>query len=207
LEHAVFGAALEQARTSSLSLAQAAHAVLLVGEGNGRFLQRLLPCLRAGAQVTVVEASAGMLRSAARRCRHRRQDVDVVFRQGDARHLPDADTPFDLIVTHFFFDLYERRSQAAVIAGVTRNTAERAVWCDVDFVDASSRWHQRYLMWTQYRFFRVVTGLEAKRLHDPWRLFEQHGWQAISAQSRMKGLVRLRRWERCLDETRVRVHV
>jgi ubiquinone/menaquinone biosynthesis C-methylase UbiE len=206
LEQAVFGSVLNRARASSLSAAQTAHAVLLVGEGNGRFLRRLLPCLRSGCRVIVVDASAGMLRSAARRCRIRRRDVTVIFLRADARLLPEVDPPFDLIITHFLFDLYEARSQAAVIAGATRNAVEQAVWCDVDFVEAPLRRYQRCLMWAQYRFFRATTGLEAKRLHDPQPIFEQHGWQAISGASRVQGLVRVRHWERCLDETRIRVH-
>ncbi|HEY0791512.1 MAG TPA: class I SAM-dependent methyltransferase [Chthoniobacterales bacterium] len=207
LEQAVFGTALNRARASSLPAARTAQSVLLVGEGNGRFLHHLLPALRSGCRVTVADSSAGMLRAAARRCRARRGDVDVAFLHADARRLPELGVPFDLIVTHFFFDLYEPRSQAAVIAGVTRNAAKRAVWCDVDFVEAPPRRFQRSLMWVQYRFFRVVTGLEATRLHDPRPLFEQHAWKARSDTLQRRGMVRVRCWERCLDERLVPVHV
>ena len=46
LEYAAFGLALEHARFDFLSHAAAARRVLILGEGDGRFLARLLRCNR-----------------------------------------------------------------------------------------------------------------------------------------------------------------
>ena len=46
LEYAAFGLALENARFDFLSHAAAARRVLILGEGDGRFLARLLRCNR-----------------------------------------------------------------------------------------------------------------------------------------------------------------
>ena len=65
LEYAAFGLALERARFDFLPRAADARRVLILGEGDGRFLAQLLECNRY-ATVAVIESSARMIELARR---------------------------------------------------------------------------------------------------------------------------------------------
>ena len=108
LERLCFGRALERRRFAFLEQVKDSHHALLCGEGDGRFLGRLLranPCVEvdfvdASPRMTLLaqRRTEGMGRSAAQRVRFHLKDIrDFVQRCAN----------YDLIATHFF-----RRPQA-----------------------------------------------------------------------------------------------
>ena len=103
LEYAAFGPALEQARFDFLSHAAQARRVLILGEGDGRFLARLLEC-NPRASVAVIESSARMIQLARQRVPPDDR-TRVEFHHLDAACQPWPEGPFDLAVTHFFLDI------------------------------------------------------------------------------------------------------
>lgn len=83
LEYAAFGRALERCRFEFLQRAVAARRILILGEGDGRFLARLVEC-HPHAEIVIVDSSARMLDLARRRLPASAQ-ARVEFQHLDAR--------------------------------------------------------------------------------------------------------------------------
>jgi tRNA (cmo5U34)-methyltransferase len=192
LERLVFGARLERARRAFLEFVAQAECVLLVGEGNGRFLESLMAAKTAG-QVRVVEKSPKMVRLAKQRAVNSRQ-VALEFLEADFRQCQFAEQ-FDCVVTHFFLDLFNPPSQLAIIKKIAEVVAEGGTWINVDFVPASTL-RGDILMRLQYAFFRVMSRIEAKRCFDESGLATGAGWIISETLSYLGGLVLARRYRR-----------
>ena len=196
LERLAFGRGLDRARTSYAEALRRARRILLVGEGNGRFLAWALRRSVPGPDATLVvlESSGRMLDRARRRCARLPAGGHVRFVQADARHWRSADGPFDLIVTHFVFDLYRPPAQRVLLQNLHAQAAPGASWVDVDFVaDPGPIWH-RSLMRLQYAFFRVATALEADRLYPVDAAFARLGWRLERCRRHLGGSVEARHW-------------
>jgi ubiquinone/menaquinone biosynthesis C-methylase UbiE len=169
LEYAAFGLALEYARFDFLPHAAHARGVLILGEGDGRFLARLLRCNRH-ARVAVVESSGRMIQLAHTRV----PPVDlsrVEFHQIDAVAQPLPAGPFDLVVSHFFLDILSCRDAQVVISKISALLSPGAIWLISEFQESPGRYrrlHARLWLRAMYVFFAMTTGLHASKL-PPYR--------------------------------------
>jgi SAM-dependent methyltransferase len=197
LEHAAFGLTLEQARFDFLSHAADARSVLILGEGDGRFLVRLLECNRH-ARVTVVESSARMIQLARQRLAPAEQ-TRVDFHHIDAVSSSLPNGPFDLVVTHFFLDVLETRHAEAVIVKVSGHLSPGAHWLLSEFQEPAAglrRLHARLWLWAMYSFFSMTTGLHASRL-PPYRdSLRRCGFEEIDHRERRFRLIRSQVWRK-----------
>ena len=166
LEYAAFGFALERARFDFISHAATGSRVLILGEGDGRFLARLLKC-NPQANVKVIETSAQMIRLAQQRVPFGdRSRVEFHRIDAAAGALPDG--PFDLVVTHFFLDTLDCRHAAALISKVSTICAPGAIWLVSEFqvpVGRVRQLHARLWLRAMYGFFSAATGLRTRNLH------------------------------------------
>jgi ubiquinone/menaquinone biosynthesis C-methylase UbiE len=173
------GDKLQRCRTAFLSRIPAANNILILGEGNGRFL---VECRRRfpNAAVTVVDASARMLELARKRLA--RQSVDtnrINFSRADALTWTPPSLGFDLIVTHFFLDCFRADQLEFLIPKLARVAAPEANWLLADFRAAEGGWRRqrsRVILWLMYRFFIAATHLPARNLTAPDPLLERHGF-------------------------------
>jgi ubiquinone/menaquinone biosynthesis C-methylase UbiE len=200
LEYAAFGSALERARFDFLSRATEADRVLILGEGDGRFLARLLQCNRH-ASVVVIESSARMIQLARQRVpAMERPRVEFHHRDAVAQRLPDG--PFDLAVTHFFLDTLNGRDAEAVISKVSAALAPGAIWLVSEFqlpARGMRRLHARLWLRVMYSFFAISTGLRASQL-PPYRdLLQRAGVAEIEHRERRLGLIRSQVWRKRSD--------
>jgi SAM-dependent methyltransferase len=197
LEYAAFGFALERARFDFLSRAAEARRVLILGEGDGRFLARLLRCNRH-ARVAVIESSARMMELARRRTPASEQ-ARVKFHQIDAVTGALPEGPFDLAVSHFFLDVLDCREAEAVILKVSALLSPGAVWLVSEFQEpagAVRRLHARLWLGAMYRFFSLTTGLRASRL-PPYRdILVRCGLDEIEHRERRFGIIRSQVWSK-----------
>ncbi|MBV9875827.1 MAG: class I SAM-dependent methyltransferase [Verrucomicrobia bacterium] len=192
LERLVFGVRLDNARKAFFEEVLDADRVLLVGEGNGRFLKSLIARKRAG-YVCVVERSKVMIRLAKDRAGDSGK-VGLEFIEADFRaYRPEQD--FDCVVTHFFLDLFNPPSQLAIIEKMAESVADGGTWINVDFVPARTLRHE-ILMSLQYAFFRVVSRIESKRCFDESEAATAAGWTVAEAISYLGGLVVAKRYRK-----------
>lgn len=197
LEYAAFGFTLERARFDFLSHAARARRVLILGEGDGRFLTRLIEQNR-DAKIAVIEASSEMIHLA--RCRVRpEQRSRVEFHQIDALTGLFPQGAFDLAVSHFFLDVFESKDAAAVVLKVSGLLSPGALWLMSEFQQPPGnfrRIHARLWLRAMYSFFAVATGLRTSKL-PPYRDFlARSGLVEIEHRERRLGLIRSQVWRK-----------
>ncbi len=195
LETLCFGDTLETARFWHVEGLAQARRVLILGEGDGRFLERLLATNRH-CEVVVVDKSAAMVKLARERSGRFRGRVS--FRQGDATQ-STFDPPYDAIVTLFFLDCFEDPELGRLLAALTTSAAPNALWAYSDFCIGGaglSGVRQRLWLWSLYRAFGAVTDIRARRLEDPLPALQRRGWQLIHHAHFSGNLVRACRLQR-----------
>lgn len=205
LEHLVLGRRLQRTRLALLPELLQARSILVLGEGDGRFLSALM-AQNPQAQITVVERSAGMVERARRRLdavgrrtshRERMSLQPVSFLVQDARAWARTHhgSPFDAVVTLFFLDCFKLSEQLKLVQEITAHTTPHAAWLWADFV-IPSRGPRRWLAWALvsalYGIFRLTTDIEARRLDDAREHFATHGWRTCKQRQFARGLLEAR---------------
>ena len=175
LERAAFGDRLTEARLASLRQVISAERVLLIGEGNGRFLAGCLK-EKVGGSITVVDSSRKMLALLRTRIRGIAARTRVELHHADFRQWPSPSPRFDVIVTHFFLDLFRPDSQRQLIEKITGLAGAGTTWVNAEYRPVIQSSFHRWVDWLQYRFDRLVSGIEADRHYDSAPLIAAHGW-------------------------------
>ncbi len=196
LETIAFGNSLQNARIAFLDRIGAPKRVLIVGEGNGRFLDALLQ-KHPALNIDCVDASARMLHLASKVARD--NSAHVQFLQKDVLTWSPEEHAYDLIVTHFFLDCFNERELAKVV-GILANSATRnAIWLLADFSIPSGalrKAHAQAWLWAMHRFFRVLAGISARKLIDPSPFLAAHGFRCLKREKRRAGMLISEMWER-----------
>jgi ubiquinone/menaquinone biosynthesis C-methylase UbiE len=198
MELVLAGEKLQRCRTLFLPEVRDADNVLILGEGNGRFLVECRKLL-AGARITCVDASARMLELA----RHRLEDCDlrlegVEFVHADALSWKAPQKAFDLIVTHFFLDCFPGEDLTKLLCHLAEACHPGARWLLADFQIPKrgiSRLRAQLIHRLMYLFFRIATRLPARRLTPPDPLLELRGFVLRRRQLSDWGLLRSDLWE------------
>ncbi len=192
IEFAVFGRALERCRFQFLPRLTRARRALVLGDGDGRFLQRLLeacPDLHAD----YVDCSAGMLAKAKRAV-----DADrVTFHCIDVLSGPLPTADFDLVASHFLLDCFNGQQQSRLIERIASATP-RARWVVSEF-RVPATWlagPAKALIAVMYRFFALATGLKTKSLSDHRPKLLDAGFRLVATESHAGGFVVSELWTR-----------
>ncbi len=173
LEYAAFGGALRKRREAFLFELGNPQKVLVLGDGDGRFLQ-VFAALYPNARVDAVDVSAGMVELA------RARVPSATFHLADAREFL-FEGQYDLAVAHFFFDCFEEQELASMLKKIR---TER--WLVSEF--RNTRWSGVVLR-ALYLFFRVTTGLRVRALPEHWKILEALGYRREKEQRGLEGLV------------------
>ena len=198
MEWLLAGPKLHRCRTAFLPAIPPPRRVLLLGEGNGRFLAELLP-LHPGAQFTCLDASAKMLHHArARLTRLGLSHANVRFIHADILHWSPPPGQFDLIVTHFFLDCFPDHQLAQILPRITALAAPDARWLLADFRQPDTgpaRWRAHLIIRSMYLFFQCVTRLPAADLAPVDPLLARHGFALRQRRLHDWGLLHTDLWE------------
>lgn len=197
IERFAFASQLQEARTRLIPRLPKLRRALLVGEGDGRFLEALLAA-RPSLRITVVDASAGMIERAAARVGPTDR---VEYLCTDVRQAQLPRHAFDLAVTHFFFDGFARTAQIEIAARLAEALTSRASWLVAEFCPPTAGFAGlRAHAWltAMYAFFAAATEIEARRLdaHGP-ALLEQ-GFEPLVSEPACRRLARTELWSRNL---------
>lgn len=190
MEFAVFGRTIERCRFHFLPELRSARRALVLGDGDGRFLQQLLnncPCVHAD----YIDRSAKMLALARRRAGENR----VAYHHADALtdELPRGN--YDLIAAHFFFDCFERPDLERVVRRIAES-APHARWVVSEFrvPPGPLAIPSRLLLWIMYRFFGTTTKLKTRRLVDHRPFMKAAGFRLEMEERRAGGLLVSELW-------------
>lgn len=193
MEYVTLGWALERCRFTYLAKLGDRRSALVLGDGDGRFLARLMgsnPVLRAVA----VDSSREMLRLLERRCAGERDRLDL--RHGDALcSIPER--RFDVVVTHFFLDCFEQGEVERLVERVRVGLDPGALWVVSEFrvPDGAMRLPARLLIGSLYAAFGVLTGLKTRALPDYAGVMEGAGLVRIEVRRYLGGLLAAELWE------------
>jgi SAM-dependent methyltransferase len=170
---------------------------LVLGDGDGRFTERLL---RENPQVSVdaVDLSPAMLDALVRRAgdqasRVRTQVADV------RAWTPSDERRYDLVVTHFFLDCLTTAEVAALAARVRPQLTANAIWVVSEFAIPEGRfgrWGARRIVGFLYRAFGLMTGLRVRELPDHAAALERTKFRLQGHKSRLRGLLVTEFWTR-----------
>jgi ubiquinone/menaquinone biosynthesis C-methylase UbiE len=166
LEYMSFGPWLGRCRNAHLVHLSGARHALLLGDGDGRFLARLLaanPTLTAD----VVDSSQAMLKLLQQRCGpqacHR-----ICLHHADALDWKPTQS-YDLIVSHFFLDCFFPQQMERILAGVLPHALPGAQWVISEFAippNGFAAYLARGIIGSLYRAFGLLTGLPVRALPD-----------------------------------------
>jgi ubiquinone/menaquinone biosynthesis C-methylase UbiE len=200
LETIAFGNALQRARRACLAEIQAPRRALIVGEGNGRFLEELLRAY-PNASIDCVDASGRMLELARRRMERAAPELagGIRFLQRDITSWMADERSYDLIVTHFVLDCFPETILPRVIDRLAAAADAKADWLVADFCLPQSglvRLRARAWLALMYRFFRLTARIEANELVDPGPFLQSAGFMLSSQHLFRGGLLKSQWWRR-----------
>jgi ubiquinone/menaquinone biosynthesis C-methylase UbiE len=199
LETVTFGRKLQAARTALLAEIERPRRVLLLGEGNGRFLVELIRA-HPDAEITCVDASARMI-EVARRCVYRAmgRNAQVRFVHSSAEEFRGAEGTYDLIVTNFFLDCFGADELNALVKKIAGLASPQSAWLVAEFQlpnRGTRRVAARLIVGFMYLFFRATTGITATRLVGYQSLFAAERFVRCAHMEFAAGMVCSELWQR-----------
>ena len=169
LEKLVFREALEKTRFACLDSISRSDKILLLGEGDGRFLEKLTK-VNPNCSVTVFDNSPTMLALAKTRVPSTFQGEVHLYKK-DATNFPFSFEMFDAVVTHFFLDCFTEETLSALLEKLSSTLRPGGKWLIADFVEPSptALWFipQFLCLRLLYVFFRLTCGIEARSVVSP----------------------------------------
>ena len=198
IERAALGASLMEARLALLDELPPIKHALVLGDGDGRLLERLLrrqpDCL-----ATSIDFSQAMLTLQSRRLRRAGLDRRVELRRCDLLDCRLPQQRFDLIVTAFVLDCFTEQTLQQLIPRLAASLTPEASWYFADFRQPASGWRAlRAQAWLRvtYAFFRWQTSIESVSLVDPEPLLFGQGFRKVAERQRRFGMLVTRLYER-----------
>ncbi len=196
LEYLTLGPTLQRCRTHFIPQLREQTHVLVLGDGDGRFLARLYavhPLLRA----TAVDTSTAMLALLRRNCEQASSHAETRLRTSHSNaleHTPAADT--SLIAAHFFFDCLTQSEIDALIARFTAHVQQDALWLVSDFrIPAGFMHHPATLLVRLLYFaFRLLTGLRTSQLPDYQMSFRKSDITLVAQHLSLRGVLSTELW-------------
>ena len=196
LEYATFGHALERCRFHFLPALTGARRALVLGDGDGRFLARLLKA-NPELEADVVDCSPAMLRLLHERLR-REDQKRVALHQADAREFVPPRTHYDLVTAHFFFDCLFQSELSALVERVVPRLAPGAFWVVSEFAKPRGRAGSvvgEGIVSGLYAAFGLLTGLRVRSLPDHYTELEASGFQLLTEHQWLRGLLVSQLWQ------------
>lgn len=199
MELVLAGNKLQRCRTAFLDKAISPERVLILGEGNGRFLLECRGRLER-ARITCVDSSRRMLQQAQERLQRRHLPLTGIdFIHADALDWQPPASSFDVIVTHFFLDCFRPDQLRDLIDALARAARPTAQWLLADFqIPASGlkRLRARAIHQLMYLFFRIACRLPARQLSAPDPMLEANGFRLQDRRLSEWGLLHSDWWQR-----------
>ena len=201
LEFLAFGRDLERARFSLLGSLADRRDILVLGEGDGRCLERLR-ALAPQANIHCVDASRAMLDRARARLGEAGGGAGgsrggpggrVTLEHADAFEVRLEPGRHDAVVTLFFLDCFTTGRVSVLMDRIQASLAPGALWLFADFALPARgwrRWRARAWLALLYACFRWETGIEARALPESERLMSAAGWRPRAVREFQAGLVR-----------------
>jgi len=174
LARLVYGRALVNAQVYLLRHIPENSKVLIVGGGTGWILNEITRMYPAGLNITYVEISANMMALS----RKRNISANKVTFINDAIEKVDLPNDFDIAFTPFLLDNFTEENLDTIFSSIDSKLIENGLWLNASF-QLTGKWWQWVLLKTMFVFFKVICRIEASRLPDIYKRFEDGGYTLI----------------------------
>jgi ubiquinone/menaquinone biosynthesis C-methylase UbiE len=179
LSRVIYGKALIRAQVYLLNYIPAgAASILIVGGGTGWILEEIAKLRPSGLRITYVEISAKMMAFS----RKRNAGNNEVTYVNEAIENVNEQTQYDAVFTPFLFDNFTAQTLQKVFNHIHNRLRSDGVWLNTDF-RPTGRWWQSFLLRSMILFFRIICRIEATKLPDIEKCFEQHSYRIINQKS------------------------
>jgi SAM-dependent methyltransferase len=196
LEYLTLGKALENCRNHYLPHLLNRRRALVLGDGDGRFLARLLT-QNPDLQTDAIDTSATMLQLLRKRCEAASPNAVTNLRthQTNALTFPLEDS-YDLVVTHFFLDCLTQPELNTLIDRTANHLRPGALWLISDFriPTGPMQLPAKVIVRSLYLAFRILTGLRTTHLPNHATPLTEAGLTRIAHQHRLAGLLTTELW-------------
>jgi SAM-dependent methyltransferase len=196
MELATFGPFLARCRRGFLSELKSVRRAVVLGDGDGRFTAELL-CVNSQVQIDAVDASPAMLHALLRGAGQNAGRISAHC--ADARNWPPANSPYDLVVSHFFLDCLTTEEIRVLAVKLRSAISPSAMWVVSDFAvprNLFGRWAARPLVSLLYGAFGLLTGLKIRSLPEHHLALRNAGFSLTRRQTWLCGLLVSEMW-RC----------
>jgi ubiquinone/menaquinone biosynthesis C-methylase UbiE len=173
LSRLVFGKALVRAQVHLLSYIPANSSILIIGGGTGWILEEITKLNPSGLNITYVEISEKMM---ALSCKKNVGNNQVTFINKPIQQV--ALNQQDVIITPFLFDNFTEVNLHPLYAHIHPMLKPGGLWLNTDF-QLTGKWWQYILLKSMLLFFKVLCGVEAWRLPDIGKRFNEYRYRTI----------------------------
>jgi len=196
MELVSFGSALGWCRCAFLLEMTRCQRALILGDGDGRFTARLLS-VNSTVRVDAVDASSAMLNELLRRAGSHAERVCSHLADARIWQPPSVDSPYDLIVTHFFLDCFTTEEVAKLASRLRKAASPSVMWVVSEF-DLPEGWFgslvARPLVSVLYGAFGWMTGLRVRTLPEYRASLSGAGFFLQERKQRLGGLLVSELW-------------
>ena len=178
LSKLVYGKALVRSQVYLLKYIPENSNILIAGGGTGWILEEIAQVHPSGLTLTYAEVSSNMMELSLKRKTGRNQ---VTFINDPVENI-EIDILYDVVFTPFLFDNFTEQTLQQVFTRIHNRLKPGGIWLNTDFRPMGKWWHT-LLLKSMIVFFRLICGIEAKRLPDIEKQFDQHQYQIIDQKS------------------------
>lgn len=195
LEYLSFGPMLERCRFHRIPQLTSARRALVYGDGDGRFLARLLaanPQLHAD----VVDQSPVMLRLLESRAAAVQASDRIRIHCTDALAFKPAGN-YDLVITHFFLDCFTTTEVGSLTGKIRSHFAPGALWLISEFAvpGGAAALPAKCIVALLYAAFGILTGLRTRTLPDYAAALDAAGFALKDRKTFMSGMLVSEAWQ------------
>jgi ubiquinone/menaquinone biosynthesis C-methylase UbiE len=181
LETITFGNQLQKCRTSMISHLTNSKRVLVLGEGNGRFLEAFCK-VNPLAEILVIDESPRMLDLAKRRIANANPPINnqIKFRCANVFEILPLSGTFDLIVCNFFLDCFTSSEIGHLLGLFRQMILESGLLVVGDFRKPDSifgKFIGEFILKIMHVFFEKTAGISATELTDLHAMLLERSFQ------------------------------
>lgn len=192
LEWALFRGDLQRARICLLHALPECKRMLILGDGDGRYLREFVQTQEASAVISVDQSGQMIERQVASVCAVGR-DTSIEWVHDDARQLKFPKGKFDGLSMLFFLDCLKADEVREFLPRFLDFVAPGGVIHFVDFQEPESGWRRlrgRIYLKVMHWFFGWQTGLENRKIVNFREEFDRLSVSLVAERVTCKGLIR-----------------
>ena len=178
LSRLVYGKALVRSQVYLLRHIPENSTILIAGGGTGWILEEIAKVHPSGLNIIYAEISSNMMALSKKRSTG---DNWVTFINEPVENI-ETDVLYDLVFTPFLFDNFTEATLRTVFVYLHAKLKPGGIWLNTDFRPTGKWWHT-FLLKSMIVFFRLICGIEAKKLPEIEKQFERHQYKIIDQKS------------------------